>query len=248
MEEFGIWYQSGYNLSACGNAIQKLISIYPNVKIDLIEDGSDLYSGIARFFKCNYTRINQNGNRIRPVYDLNTLKSWFSRINYSCENYLKECEYIVYYEDDVWCIRKVNVYPTMDLEGHSESLYNEGLYQFLKNRFNVKDESRSKNSLLGSLQGYQAAGGTIFKRTSFMQSYLNLSTIDYKTIGNLDSRVCNWCDAGLSFLFQYCGFKTGVWEDLGQPWNYKRKNGVAFLHNYKKHYNNDRFVLPIKLL
>ena len=71
-------------------------------------------------------------------------------------------------------------------------------------------------------------------------------------IYKLDTRPEEWCDATLSFLFQFFGFTWGPWDDweeydsknIGNWWDktgwsvpMEKQPEVSFIHAYKHYYN-----------
>lgn len=260
----GVFYQAGHKLVACYKAVEQLRKFYPDIPIDLYEDGSDILKVVSDTFNCFYSRIDQSGKNDkysgRAVVDINSNIKFLERIYHSCKTNLKNTDWIIFYEDDVWCKNVVTRYPKFDLNGALGPLYTPELYDYLKNRFNIKDNSRGTWSHLGSLENYQACGGTIWNREKFIESYEKIDEIDWQYIYKLDSRPCEWADASISFIFQHAGCSVGRWDDWAQydaksrgSWFDKtgwttpmsQQPNVAFLHLYKHFYNysNDELQL-----
>lgn len=252
----GAFYQSGYKLVACYKASEQFRKIYPHAPVSFYEDGSNILKQVADRFGFAYNQTNINGINSshcgRPVHNLSSNLEWLKRIYDSCQTTLSNVEWIIHYEDDVWCKRKILNIPKFDIAGANGPLYTTDLYEYLKNKFNVLDNSRGHWSNYGSLQSYGACGGAIFRRDSFIDAYNKINTIDWNHVYALDSRPCEWTDASLSFIFQHAGFKSGVWDEWGC---YDSKNigcwfdktgwtipmeeqpDVAFIHGYKHYYN-----------
>lgn len=254
--KIGAFYQSGHKLVACYKAIEQLRSVYPNIPIALYEEGSDVLSPVAKKFEVNYTKVEQHGENKRhsgrPVVDLRTNLLWLKRIYESCLTTLKDVDWIIHYEDDVWCRRQIKIEPKFDISGANGPLYTPELYGYMKKKFNIHDESRGHWSHLGSLQSYGGCGGAIFRRESFIAAYKKIDEIPWDLIYKLDTRPIEWSDASLSFFMQHGGYTSGIWDDWA---NYDSKNkgnwwdktgwavpmseqrDVAFLHLYKHYYN-----------
>lgn len=254
--KLGVFYQSGHKLVACYKAVEQLRLIYPDIPVAFYEEGSDILFPVAKKFNLNYTKIEQKGENSRhsgrPVVDLESNLMWLSRIYDSCKTTLKNVDWVLHYEDDVWCKSKILKEPTMDIMGANGPLYTNELYNYLKKRFNVLDKSRDHWSSLGSLQSYGGCGGAIFNRESFIKAYEKINEIDWELIKKLDSRVIEWSDASLSFIFQHAGLKSGIWDewatyDTKNEGNWWDKSGwstpmseqknVAIIHLYKHYYN-----------
>lgn len=262
--KIGAFYQSGYKLVACYMALQQLRKIYPEIPISLYEDGSDILKPIADEFNCDYkkaTLMGQNHEHSgRPVVNLETNLAWLERIYKSCLTTLKDVDWVLHYEDDVWCRRRIEYMPDFDLSGANGPIYTPELTQYLLTKFNETLETRGHWSSKGSLESYQACGGTIFNREKFVQAYEKLDLIDWKLINKLDPRPCEWSDASLSFVMQHAGFSCGRWTDWGQydskgigkfydktGWTVpmSEQEDKAFIHLYKHFYNYKNNELEI---
>jgi len=265
----GVWYQSGHKLVACYKAIESFRKYYPTEKIDLIEDGSKDYEVIRETFNVNLTQIDQSGQNFktsgRPIYDLQTNLMWLKRIYNSATGYLSDVDYIILFEDDVWCKRKIEIFPTKDLEGANGPLYTPELFQYLKTYLQIPEaENRGHWSNLGSLESYGACGGTIFNRKSFLIAYDNIKNIDWETVYKLDSRPVEWSDASLSFIFQHAGLKTSMWNDWAQydtknlgnwfdktgwsvPMNEQPDKSIIHLYKHFYNYKNEELQKAIEI-
>lgn len=252
----GVFYQSGYKLVACYMATYQLRKIYPSVPIALFEDGSDILKNVAQKFDCYYekTKIIGSNERYsgRPVKDLSSNIDWLGRIYKSCKETLKNTDFIIHYEDDVLCKRKIKIEPKFDISGARGPTYTDDLKKYLFKKFNTNEKERGYWSSLGSLVSYGACGGAIFNRLKFVEAYERIKEIDWNLICKLDSRPCEWSDASLSFIMQHAGFSFGPWEDwvqyetknLGNYWDktgwttplYETED-AAFIHLYKHFYN-----------
>jgi hypothetical protein len=262
--KLGVFYQSGHKLVACYKALEQLRKIYPDIPVMLYEDGSNILKPLAEEFNCTYKKTTIEGLNFthsgRPVSDLKSNLAWLNRIYEACTTILKDTDWILHYEDDVWCKRQIQYLPKFDLSGANGPLYTEELTNYLLNRFNETLSTRGHWSLKGTLQSYQGCGGTIFNREKFIIAYNKLNEIDWELIYKIDSRPCEWSDASLSFVMQHAGFSCGMWEDWAQyntkdqgnfwdkiGWNIpmEEQPDVAFIHSYKHFYNysNDELEL-----
>jgi hypothetical protein len=252
----GAFYQSGHKLVACYKAIEQLRLIYSDIPISLYEEGSDILQPVAKKFNVCYTKVDQLGENKkhsgRPVVDLNSNLQWLARINEACTTHLKDADWIIHYEDDVWCRRQIKLEPKFDISGANGPLYYKPLYNYMKDRFNITDESRNHWSKSGSLESYGGCGGAIFRRESFVEAYKKINEIPWDLISKLDNRPIEWSDASLSFVIQHAGFTSGIWDDWanydsqnkGNWWDktgwsvpMSEQRDVAILHLYKHYYN-----------
>jgi hypothetical protein len=267
MIKIGAFYQSGFKYVACYMALQQLRKIYPSIPIALYEDGSNILESVAIEFNCDYKKTSVNGVNLshsgRPVKDLNSNLSWLARIYESCTTTLKDVDWVLHYEDDVWCKKEINIMPEFDLAGANGPLYTPELKKYLFDRFGETPQTRGHWSKNGTLESYQACGGTIFNREKFIIAYEKINEINWDLIYSLDTRPCEWSDASLSFVMQHAGFTCGKWGDWSQYntknlGNFFDKTGwsvpmneqedVAFIHLYKHFYNygNDELDLAKK--
>jgi hypothetical protein len=263
----GAFYQSGYKLVACYMALQQLRKIYPNIPVALFEDGSNILQPVANEFNCDYKRTTIQGinhaHSGRPVKDLKSNLAWLDRIYEACVTTLKDVDWVIHYEDDVWCKREIKREPRFDLAGANGPIYTKELKEYLFNKFGETQQTRGHWSPKGTLESYQACGGTIFNREKFIEAYNKLHEIDWTLIYKLDTRPCEWSDASLSFVIQHAGFTCGRWDDWGQydakgqgrffdktGWTVPmdQQEDVAFIHLYKHfyNYNNDELELAKK--
>lgn len=243
----GVFYQSGHKFAACYMALKQLRTIYPDIPIVLIEDGSQILSDIAEKFNCNYTRIEQSGRNYkyygRAVVDITSNIQFLNRVYNSLTTYLKNVDWIIFYEDDVWCQKKIEKIPLFDMNEAYRPLYTPELYSYLKNKFNIFDDSRDHWSLNGSLSSYGASGGSIWNREKFIEAYNKLHEIDWNKIYKLDTRPCEWADASLSFIFQHAGLTNGQWYDCDiydSKKDITQQTHCAFIHPYKYYYTHTK--------
>ena len=227
-----------------------------DIPVALFEDGSNILKPVAEEFNCDYKHIGTVGinhkTSGRVFKGEDGPKEWLTRIYDACTTTLKDVDWVIHYEDDVWCTRKIQRQPRFDISGAIGPLYTPELYQYFKNKFGIGDNSRSVWSPVGSLENYGACGGAIFNREKFIEIYNRLDEVPWDEINKLDTRPYEWCDATLSFLFQFFGFTSGGWEDWTQ---YESKNignwfdktgwsvpmseqkDAAFIHFFKHFYN-----------
>lgn len=264
--KIGAFYQSGHKLVACYMALQQLRKIYPDIPIALFEDGSSILEPVAEKFNCEYKKTSIIGENHklsgRPVKDLQSNLAWLDRIYEASTTTLKNVDWVLHYEDDVWCTREVNQLPVFDLAGANGPIYTPELTDYLIKRFDTNLRERGHWSPKGTLQSYQACGGTIFNREKYIQAYKRINEIKWEEIYNLDTRPCEWSDASLSFIMQHAGFSCGRWEDWGQ-YNTQNKGSAhdktgwtipmseqedkAFIHGYKHFYNYNILELSLAI-
>jgi hypothetical protein len=242
--KIGFFYQAGHmdnNLLSTYTALKQLRRVYPESPVAFFEDESDNLKDIALEFKCNYTKIPTETNTLSkrmPVVDLKTGLQWLERIYTSCETTLKECEWVMHFEDDVWLQKPIEKFPALDFAGTIGHGYPTLLYEYFKNRFNITDESRGYASPLGQLTAYGMCGGSVFKREAFVDAYLKMNEIDWDYAITLDPRVCRYSDAILNFILNHAGYRYEVWSEwiqyqVGQQVPHPVLHNVKHFYDYK---------------
>lgn len=218
--KLGFYYQAGHmddNLLATYTALKQLRKIYPDAPVAFFEDYSNNLKDIVLSFNCDYAKIPFDpaySHKRMPVSDLKTGLQFLKRIYDACTTTLKDCEWVMNFEDDVWIQYEIESYPFLDFGGYSGHGYQPAMYEYLKNRFGVTDDSRGFNSSLGQLEGYSMCGGGVFKREAFLEAYSKIDEINWEYLSTLDSRICMYSDAILSFTMLHAGFRYQVWDQF----------------------------------
>lgn len=244
MNTVGIFYQSAQP-NPCYYAIKQLRSVDANVPVTLFDDGANQLENIAKQFNCYYRygdKIGNNNLRARSnIHGIESLKVFLDRLYISCTNELSSCDYIILYEDDVWCLRPIREYPKYDIAGHNCVLYSPWLQHYL---WKIIDPENWQQLVIrgvghpeGTLYGSVLRGGGIFSRTKFIDCYNNLSKIDLITISRLDANIINYANMALSLLFQINGFSAGFWSEVREYVDETSlSKDISFVHGYKKYY------------
>ena len=237
--KLGLFYQSGNNLEACYYALNQFRTYYPNSPIALYEDNSDILIPVAKKFSCVYAKTKVTGISGRPAFNLETTLAWLDRVYDACVTSLKNVDYVMHFEDDVWIKREIRGIPPYDLSGILGVGWSDSVYNYL----NVRPT------------GVFGCGGAIFNRLKFLEAYEKSKTIDWNFIYSLDSRPCEWTDSALTFIFAFSKLTFGSWAELTQyknstvttlvdrrGWNEpipeleKKQGDVAVIHCWKPYY------------
>ena len=128
----------------------------------------------------------------------------------SCLTTLKNVEWIVHFEDDVWFKRRVKGTPPYDLTGILGIGWHENLYKHLNT----------------DIRGAHGCGGSIVNREKFIEAYKNVKNIDWDFYDELavNPKPSEWTDSALTFIFLYSKFTVGTWSELTQYRHSKFKN------------------------
>jgi len=209
----GLFYQSGYNLEACYHALNQFRKFYPHSPVALYEDNSDILQPVAKKFNCLYAKTKVQGIQNRPAFNLETTLAWLDRVYEACITTLKDVEYVMHFEDDVWVKRQIKGIPPYDLSGITGCGWGDNLYEYL----NIKPT------------GVFGCGGSIFNRLKFLEAYEKSKNIDWNLIDKLsgDRRPSEWTDSALTLIFIWAKLTFGNWDELTQ---YINPDGIS-LHD-----------------
>ena len=215
--KIGIFYQCGYRFEACFFALKQFRKFYPTAPIALYEDNTDILQPIAKKFHCVYKKTDKNGyisrSSGRPAYNLDTTLSWLARVYDSCCTTLKNTDWVVHFEDDVWFKNKLIDEPPYDLCGIRGIGAHIKFYEY----FNAQHHAT------------YGCGGSVFNREKFILAYDKSKDIDWNFIDNLATnnnepnknypKPSMWTDSALTLIFLNAGFSVGPWNQLAQYFN-----------------------------
>lgn len=241
--KIGFFYQAGHindNKLATYTALKQLRKIYPDAPIAFFEDNSNNLKGIAKEFNCHYTKIAFDpaySDKMMLISDRKTGLSFLERVYHSCTTTLKDCEWIMIFEDDVWIQCEIKHFPTLDFGGNLGHRYKAPMYEYLKQRFNIKDDSRRIGSPLGQLEAYGLCGGGVFKREAYLEAYSKLDEINWDYLETLDHRITMYGDAILSFTMLHAGFRYQPWDEFVQYHEGIQYSPKPVIHAVKYFYN-----------
>lgn len=242
--KLGLFYQSGHKITAPFYSLERFRKYYPTEPIVLYEDGaSDVLKPVSDYFKCIYKKTTITGENYetygKPVYNLESALDWIERIYLECNTSLRDCDWIMLYEDDVWIENKIEGNPPYDLTGIWSHYINDELKKYINS--NTNDNF--------------GRGGSIFNRQTFIDSYETWKNIDWEKIVAIDRTPVEWSDCTITFYFDYCQKSIGGWDQLvhcfisrdfelnkRESWKTKPQEvdkhteGAAVIHGYKGYY------------
>lgn len=199
----GIFYQSGHKREAAFYSLERLRTFYPNIPVVLYEDcGSNVIKEVAEYFNCIYKKTTIQGENYlwygKPVFNLESALDYIDRIYNECITNLKDCDWIMHYEDDVWVEKEIEGEPPYDLNGISSYYINQELKKYIHS----------------TLDRNYGVGGSIFNRQVFIDIYEKWKQIDWEVMLKLDKSVVEWSDQLLTFYFDYSRKTIGSWNQL----------------------------------
>lgn len=210
--KLGLFYQSGYRIEACYFALNQFRKFYPDAPVALYEDNTRILKPVAKKFGCDYKVTDVNGRNDptsgRPAYDLKTILAWINRVYEACVTTLKDVDYVMNFEDDVWFKSFFHTLPPYDLSGIPGRGAHKGLYEHLKSR---------KQATFG-------CGGSVFNREKFLIAYEKSKLIDWDLIDRLATnndlsthqypRPSMWTDSALTLIFLNANMSVGHWKEV----------------------------------
>ena len=243
----GLFYQSSKRYVAAFHVIEQFRKFYPSNPIALYEDNSDVLEPVSNYFNCDYKKIptTYENYEKRPFQyrgvsvDLNSTLIWFDRLYEACTTTLKDVDWVMHMEDDVWFVRKFIGEPPFDLNSIPGRGWDEQLYLHLGT----------------NVRGSYGCGGAIFNRLKFIESYHKLKEVDWEMVDKLavDPKPTEWADIALTFAFLNNSLSAGPWKEIVNYRGYdhysystrdafvedslnNKQGDVAVVHTWKLYY------------
>lgn len=211
LSKIGFFYQTSNNPCAVEMNLRQLKKYYPNSPIVIWEDISNTCKDICQNHNVPYKKVyrlseDTEFHRSQPVTEITGGLRYLNRIYVSCMNELKDAEWIIHYEDDVWIKDTIKELPKTEWSGCYGVLWDDLMMNHLESDLNVKGDDRY----------HGACGGTIFSRKSFIDAYLKIQDIDWVSISKLDKYVGKYSDAIMSYLLLVNKTKWSSWGEWSQ--------------------------------
>lgn len=217
--KLGLFYQTSKRHISSFYVLEQFRKYYPTEPVAIYEENSNDLINISEYFNCTYNNIDKlyDNYEKRPfqcrgvAVDLNSTLNWFDRLYEACTTTLKDVDWVVHMEDDVWFLRKFKETPPYDLNSIVGRGWNENLYKHLKT----------------NVRGSYGCGGAVFNRIKFIEAYQKLKYVDWNLIDELavDPKPTEWADIALTFAFLNNSSSVGYWSELV---NYKSHNNVSY--------------------
>lgn len=239
--KIGFFYQTSKNSCAVHMNLKQLDTYYPNSPKIVWEDITQDCKNICNNFNVSYKRVYRLPDSTewvesKPITEINGGLQYLYRLYSSCVNELSSAEWIMHYEDDVWCSGYIKNFPTTFWGGgHSTTLraYNQELIQYMKEEMGIK----------GSLHG-GACGGTLISRQAIIESFHKLHSIDWSRVLALDPNMAAYSDNLINFMLLVGGYEWSSWDDWEQGGYEEYKVYTKpFIHNIKYWYHRPYFDL-----
>lgn len=248
-DKIGFFYQTSKNPCATFMNLQQLKQYYPTSPIVVWEDITTDCKQICKHFEVPYKTVyrlpdNSQWKRSKPITEINGGLYYLHRLYSSCVNELSGADWIMHYEDDVWCAGHIKNLPNNDWGGTLRTKWSEELTQYMREDLQIE----------GDLF-HGACGGSLISREAIIKSYTKLQEIDWVKVLEKDPNVGKYSDYLISFMLLVAGYKWSQWEDWEQgsgcPLVRSEKYKIytkPFIHNIKYWYDYPYNVYPTSSL
>jgi hypothetical protein len=235
MNKIGFFYQTSHNPCAVEMNLTQIKKYHPDSPIVIWEDVSNLCEEICKKYNVPYKkvyRLNEDTqfHQSQPVTELTGGLRYLNRIYVSCMNELKDADWIIHYEDDVWIKNTLSEFPKTEWGGGLGMLWDHPLMDYLEKTLNIKGLDRY----------HSACGGVVISRQAFINAYLKVQDIDWVEISKMDKYVSRYSDAIISYLLLFNKCKWSSWDQWSQG---GYKDFVAYekpiIHNIKYWYRHN---------
>jgi GR25 family glycosyltransferase involved in LPS biosynthesis len=210
VSKIGFFYQTANNPGCVEMNLKQIRKYYPNSPIAIWEDISDECKELCEKYNATYKKVHRLPSdriwhRSQPITEISGGLHYLHRLYISCMTTLKNADWIVHYEDDVWCTGPITKLPSTEWGGTIRTGWNEELDQYLRESLGVQ----------GALW-HGACGGALIKREAIINSYLKLQEIDWVEVLKRDERVAMYSDYVTSFMLLLGGYKWSEWDNWQQ--------------------------------
>ena len=224
-KSFSVHYQTWKNKKAVHKVLTEFRKHFPNNPIRLVSDNGEKYDDYVEEFGLVYEFKDSNVFPGGKFGKIDQCYEWLDRVNDTCQMF--DTDWVVIFEDDVLTQSSKIEFPYSDAGGFIVNPWKPELTRILKDKNNINLNF-----------GYGMCGGSIFRRTAFLDSYKKLNEFPLEELSKLDDRIIGWSDTLINCLLQYFGYTYQIWDgmdDMSYP-NYTPKEGAVFVHGYKELY------------
>ena len=230
--KIGFFYQTANNPSCVEMNLKQIRKYYPNSPIIVWEDISNECKEICNKYNVTYKKVyrlpsDTIWHRSQPITEITGGLQYLNRLYISCMTALKDADWIVHYEDDVWCTGPVTKLPDTEWGGCFGGSWTLELLEYMKETLGKEE----KDCLHG------ACGGTLISKEAIINSYLKTADINWIEVVEKDRYVGSYSDAAMSYMLLNAGYKWSSWEQWEQGGYEDFKIYTKpFLHNIKYWY------------
>lgn len=210
-KKIGFFYQSANNPCCVEMNFRQIRKYFPESPVILWEDISQECESICQRYEYTYKRVYRlsedlHYHQSQPVTELTGGLRYLNRIYVSLMTVLKDVDWFIHMEDDVWIKGVINKLPSTPWGGCLGGLWE----QKLIDHFNLDLNMEVGDCFHG------ACGGTIISRDAFIQSYLKIQDIDWYKISFYDQYLSRYSDAIISYFLLFNKIKWSDWDEWSQ--------------------------------
>lgn len=228
----GCYYQVHKKSLAVYKALESYRRHNPASPVHLVSDGGDDFSDLAHKFGCHYEHCGENIGFWRNQHSSTDHYLWLERVQNACLTTFKEVQWVVILEPDVDCYRPPSHQPRFALNGGGGGpMWSPPLLRYFESRLGVPAIRKG-----GLGHTYTGAGGSIFAKAAYIESFKATPRSLYEDAVSMDRRIAIASDAAISFLLHAHGHDTGAWSDWATCLT-ENPTQYAFVHGSKRHYH-----------
>lgn len=222
---FAVHYQTWKNEQALQFVLENFRKYFSENPVRVVSDAGADFSKFSKKYNFDFEWCEINTLPMGKMAGVSACYEWLSRVNDTCLAY--DTDWVVIFEDDVLTQNDNIIFPKEDSAGFIVWPWKNELANFLASR-----NTKNKN------WGYGMCGGSIFKRDSFINSYIKIEKFNLYELAKLDGRIITHTDTLINCFLQFFGYSYQTWDcltDMLYP-NIEPSKTACFAHGYKNLY------------
>jgi len=233
VSKIGFFYQTANNPSSVEMNLKQIRKYYPESQISVWEDISNDCKESCEKYNASYKKVHRLPSdtiwhRSQPVTEITGGLQYLHRLYVSCMTSLKDADWIIHYEDDVWCTGPITKLPVTEWGGCFGGSWTEEMLEYMKDKLGIED--------CDCLHG--ACGGTMISRKAIIDAYLKTQDINWMEVVEKDKYIGMYSDAIISYMLLNAGYKWSKWDEWEQG-GYEdfKVHTKPLIHNIKYWYH-----------
>lgn len=186
-------------------ALKSFRTFYQSEPITVLSDNGDDFTKICAAFDARYIHadkrlvIGPEDTRTSAQSTLEGIQEGLGRLYRHCVS--TDTDWVIWLEADVRTLRRIRSFPSTDAAGCRMNPFSPELTDYLVQTFGDQP------------YGYGMAGGSIFRRQAFIDSYESTNIGDYV---QYDPRMAVYGDIAFTLLFLVNGYTYSEWEEISE--------------------------------
>lgn len=209
-------------------ALKSFRTFYKTAPITVLSDNGDDFTKICAAFNARYIHadrrvvIGPEDVRTSAQSNLEGIKEILARVYRHCVS--TDTDWVIWLEADVRTIRQIRSFPSTDAAGCRMNPFSPELTDYLVRNFGDRP------------YGYGMAGGSIFRRSAFIDAYESIEIGDFV---KYDERVAVYFDIAFTLILLVSGYTYSQWEEISEIFHPISPivRDAAFDHAYKYWYD-----------